>query len=113
MITTTTKHTITVTEKTLLTNLANRFVDILNDSVDDPAIFIIESHRLSGLFNTFEKCGWGEVFNEAMTSLVLPDEDMVYIEEFAQGKKGDGVLEIAVKRENGNTEIVPWDLIQF
>jgi hypothetical protein len=113
MITTTTKHTINVTEKTLLNNLATRFTEILNDHIDDPDIFIIESHRLSGLFNTIEKCGWGEVFNEGMTSLILPDEDMVYIEEFAQGKKGEGVLEIVIKRENGNTETVPWDLIQY
>jgi len=113
MITTTTKHTITVTEKTLLNNLSNRFVEILNDSIEDPEIFIIESHRLSGLFNTVEKCGWGEVFNEAMTALILPNEDMDYIEEFARGKKGDGVLEIVVKLENGKTETVPWDLVQY
>lgn len=113
MITTTTKHTITVTEKTLLKNLSKRFVDILIDNMGDPDIFIIESHRLSGLFNTVEKCGWGEVFNEGMTSLILPDVDMIYIEEFAQGKKGDGVLEIVVKLENGKTETVPWNLIQY
>jgi hypothetical protein len=113
MITTTTKHTVNVTESELFLNLSKRFLDILDDNIPDHELFTIEACRLSDLLLTIEKSGWSSIFNDGYTAVVLSNEDMEYIEDFAKGKKGDGVLEVVIKRRNGSVQIIPWDLVQY
>lgn len=107
MITTTTLHTINITEATLKQNFYESFMDVMKDGISDSLeSFEMDVDRLYVAIQDIDRVGFRSLFQEGYTMMLVDSDDMEFMERFLREEFTNQSLQIVIKRTNGDTEII-------
>ena len=116
--TTTTKTILNVTEEHLKQNLIDGFKDIFNtynlQFEEDRRQYEADFNRLTDCLEQMDKWGFGSVFKDGYTPMLLKLEDFEEVEKFFhENSHNDNTFEIHIKTTHGNLIIVDQDDISY
>jgi hypothetical protein len=117
MIKTSTLHTINATEEQLKKNLYSSYVDILTDGLkeDTAEFFEHDAHRLSSAIQDIDKLGFGELFKDGYTMMLLDPKDFDFVDRWFNKPKffNEENLQVVVTKSNGSVEIISQEDLSY
>ena len=119
MITTTTKHTLTVNATDLKKNLCASYLQLLQDELEaketDFEYFKMDLDRFQDELNSVVKSGFAQSFRDGNTMILLNDDDFCYVDNFFGKKleKQGEELEVCIMHEGRVLEIIRPDDLSY